>query len=62
MKECPACGEECMTHSKGRWVCLGCAYEHGVMGKNRHRRKERRYKRVLTRLDKIGARLANVRW
>lgn len=62
MKECPACGEDTMTHSHGRWVCLGCQFEHGPVGAQRHRRGERRYKRVLQRLDKIGARLANVRW
>jgi hypothetical protein len=63
MKECPSCGEDTFMHMHGGMRCLTCDFQTGYRkGSHQSRRDERRYKRVLRRLDRIGARLANVRW
>jgi ribosomal protein L37AE/L43A len=59
-RECPSCGPEGqLRHSEGLFVCMTCGWELGKV--RAHERHDRRYKRVLRRLDKIGSRLAGVR-
>jgi ribosomal protein L37AE/L43A len=56
MKECPSCGENTMVHKRGMWACVNCNFQHDSV------RRKSRTKRCLERIDRIGARLANVRW
>lgn len=61
MRACPACGSR-TAHSEGGYHCTSCDYSWQEGRSHRNRRHERRYKKVIRRLDRIGARLANVRW
>lgn len=56
MKHCPSCGDDAMIHKQGIWACLSCGFSHSSM-----QRKSRK-KQYLERIDRIGARLSNVRW
>lgn len=56
MKHCPCCGDDTMIHKQGMWVCVSCGYNQSNM------QRKSRTKRALERIDRIGARLSNVRW
>lgn len=59
MKPCPSCGTNTMIHKAGAWVCVACGFQHDHISKSP---RKSRGKRCLERIDRIGARLANVRW